>query len=134
VVCRYPSAENADKKGILLIVTAGKDGALSGGKSFMAAIGDDFIDSVVGENIPILTQEEKYNECLASISKRIEAVLTGGTDPGPPIRQEAERRRTYKTKEEVEKTKSVSTTVVGTLLFISVVVPMLQYYGYTSKD
>lgn len=100
----------------------------------MGAVGDEFIDSVVGENIPILTQEEKYNECLASISTRIEAVLTGKDDPGPPIRTEAERRRTYKTKEEVEKTKTVSTTVVGTLLFISVVVPMLQYYGYTSKE
>lgn len=126
--------EEGDKKGILLIVTAGKDGALNGGPAFMGAVGDDFIDSIIGENIPVFTQEEKYNECVTSSVKRIEAVLAGTADPGPPIRTDAERKRTYKTKEEVERTKTVSTTVVGTLLVIAVVVPMLQYYGYTSRD
>eukprot|EP00892_Ulva_mutabilis_P011303 jgi/Ulvmu1/8545/UM044_0079.1 len=130
----YPTKEEGDKKGVLLIVTAGKDGALNGGASFMSAVGDDFIDSIIGENIPIFTIEEKYNECLTSSVRRIEAVLGGEEDPGPPIRNDAERKRTYKTKDEVDRTKTVSTTVVGTLLIISVVVPMLQYYGYTSRD
>ena len=39
-----------------------------------------------------------------------------------------------KTKEETEKAKSVTSTVVLALLFIAVVVPMLQYYGYTARD
>lgn len=46
-----------------------------------------------------------------------------------PTRQEVNRERTYKTKEEVEKSKTVTSTVVVTLLVIAVVVPMLQYYG-----
>ena len=46
-----------------------------------------------------------------------------------PKREEENRVRTYKTKEEVEKSKTVTTTVVVTLLIIAVVVPMLQYYG-----
>jgi len=50
------------------------------------------------------------------------------------VRSEAERKRTYKTKDEVEKTKGVSTAVVGTLLVIACLVPMLQYYGYTAKE
>ena len=74
---RYPTKELGNKKGVLLIVTAGKDGALNGGPAFMKAVGDDFIDSIIGENIPILTQEEKYNECMTSTLKRVEAVLTG---------------------------------------------------------
>jgi uncharacterized protein len=82
----------------------------------------------------LAVQEEKYNECMTSSLKRIEAVLKGETDPGPPLRNDPERKRTYKTKEEVDRTKTVSTTVVGTLLVISVAVPMLQYYGYTSRD
>jgi cytochrome c-type biogenesis protein CcmH/NrfG len=61
-------------------------------------------------------------------------ILTGKNDPGPPIRKEVKRERTYKTKAESDEKKTVSVTVVGTLLVISVVVPMLQYYGYTSKD
>lgn len=31
----YPTAEEGDKKGVMVVVTAGKEGAVSGGKSFM---------------------------------------------------------------------------------------------------
>lgn len=51
-----------------------------------------------------------------------------------PKRNEVNRERTYRTKEETEKSKNVTSTVVLTLLLIAVVVPMLQYYGYTAKD
>jgi hypothetical protein len=34
-LCRYPNKADQDKKGILLVVTSGKDGAVSGGKSFV---------------------------------------------------------------------------------------------------
>lgn len=50
------------------------------------AVGDDLIDSVIGDNIPILTLEEKYNETVSSSVSRISAVLQGKEDPGPPIR------------------------------------------------
>ena len=46
----------------------------------------------------------------------------------------AQAGRTYKTKDETAKTKNVTGTIVLVLLGISVVVPMLQYWGYTSKD
>ena len=39
------------------------------------------------------------------------------------------RQRTYKTKAETDAKKPVTSTIVLTLLFISVVVPMLQYWG-----
>lgn len=51
-----------------------------------------------------------------------------------PKRQDNVRKRTYKTKEETEKGKTVTSTVVLSLLLIACVVPMLQYYGYTSED
>lgn len=51
-----------------------------------------------------------------------------------PKRNDDTRVRTYKTKEETEKSKSVTSTVVISLLIIAVVVPMLQYYGYVAKD
>ena len=58
----------------------------------------------------------------------------GEKDPGPPIRNEAKSGRTYKTKEETAKTKNVTGTIVLVLLIISFVVPMIQYFGYTSKN
>ena len=78
---------------MLLVVSAGKDGALTGGKAFMEAVGDDLIDSIVGENIPILTGEEKYNETVTSSVKRVVAKLSGKADPGAPFRCGAVRCR-----------------------------------------
>lgn len=53
---------------------------------------------------------------------------------GGPVRTEQTRKRTFRTKQETKKSKNITSTLVGTLLLISVVVPMLQYYGYTSKE
>ncbi|KAK9805499.1 hypothetical protein WJX72_001601 [[Myrmecia] bisecta] len=130
----YPTVEQGDKKGLLVIVTSGKDGALTGGPSFMKAVGDRLVDSIISDNIPILTEAEKFNEAVTSCVKRIEAALQGKSDPGAPQRNEQVRQRTFKTKEETNKTRTVTATIVGTLLVISFVVPMLQYFGYTSKE
>jgi hypothetical protein len=35
------------------------------------------IDSVIGDNIPILTEQEKFNETITSSVKRLESSLTG---------------------------------------------------------
>ena len=40
-------------------------------------IGDSMIDSIIGENIPILTEQEKFNETITSSVKRLESSLTG---------------------------------------------------------
>ena len=130
----YPTVQEGGNKGVLLLVTAAKDGALTGGPAFLKAVGDDLIDSVVGDNIPILAGDEKFNEAITSSVKRVEAKLSGAADPGPPARKDGARKRTYKTKAETDKSRNVTGTIVLSLLGISVVVPMLQYYGYTSDD
>lgn len=40
-------------------------------------VGDSMIDSVIGDNIPIFTEQEKFNETVTSSVKRLEASLTG---------------------------------------------------------
>ena len=47
----------------------------------LQAIGDSLVDSVVGDNIPIFTEEEKFNEAVSSIVKRVEAKLSGKLCP-----------------------------------------------------
>jgi len=131
---KWHKSNEGAKNGLLLVVTAGKDGALVGGDSFSKAIGDDLIDSIVGDNIPIYTEDEKFNEAILSSVDRIVAVLEGKNDPGPPRRAEKTRKRTYKTREETDRVKPVTGAVVITLLLIAFVVPMLQFYGYVSKD
>ena len=40
-------------------------------------IGDTMVDSVLSENIPVLTEQEKFNETITSSIKRLEASITG---------------------------------------------------------
>lgn len=100
----------------------------------MQAVSEDLIDSIVTDNIPIFTEEEKYNATVLTSLDRIEAAIQGKPIPEAPQRADTTRQRTYKTKAETDRAKSVTGTVVGALLLIAVVVPMLQYYGYTAKD
>ena len=61
-------------------------------------------------------------------------LITGQKDPGAPQRAAEGRTRTYKTKEETGDRKAIFSTIVLVILGISFIVPMLQYYGYTSKE
>merc|ERR1719188_543342 len=126
--------DGGEKNGLLLLVTSGKEGALVGGNAFKKALGDDLIYSVIEDNIPIFTEKEKFNEAAMSSINRIVAVLDDKNDPGAPQRASNNRKRTYKTKEETDRVKPVTGPVVITLLLIAFVVPMLQFYGYVSKD
>lgn len=62
------------------------------------AIGEELVESIVTDNIPILTEQEKFNETAVSSVKRITAKLRGQEDPGPPARADTTRARTFKTK------------------------------------
>lgn len=76
--------DGADKKGIITVVTAGKEGAVVGGSSFLEALGDDLLDSIVGDQIPIYTEQEKYNLTVESTVDRVAAKLKGQPVPGEP--------------------------------------------------
>lgn len=130
----YPDESAGASKGVLLVVTASKEGAVTGGPKFQEVVGEDLVDSIIADNIPIFTEEEKYNQTVTSCVERLEAKILGQPVPDAPKRDDTTRQRTYKTKEETDNKKPVYTAVVGTLLVIAVVVPMLQYYGYTARD
>jgi hypothetical protein len=65
---------------------------------------------------------------------RIVAALEGKADPGPPVKYEKSREKTYKTKEETNEKREIFSNVVIGLLVISFVVPMVQYFGYVAGD
>ena len=129
----YPTVQEGDKHGVLLLVSTGKEGAVVGGPSFMKKVGDPIIEGIISENIPVLTEEEKFNEAISSSVKRIEAALKGEADTGGPSAVSKKRQRTYKTKAEAAEKKDLSVIVVSLLLFISFVVPMVQFFGYTAR-
>lgn len=49
------------------------------------AVGDELLDSIVSDNIPIFTEEEKYNQTVLSSVERIEAKLNGEKVPGEAL-------------------------------------------------
>lgn len=129
----YPSLEQGDNKGIVVLVTSQKEGAVTGGPSFVKAVGESILDATVSDNLPVLATEEKYNEAVYSTAKRLVAAIDGLPDPGGPKFQENKRESNFKTKEETEEKRGQFSLVVGGLLVIAFVVPMAQYYAYVSK-
>merc|ERR1711904_403989 len=54
---KWHKSDGGDKNGLLLLVTAGKDGAIVGGNPFSEALGDELVDSIIGDTIPYYTEE-----------------------------------------------------------------------------
>ncbi|PSS10157.1 UPF0603 protein [Actinidia chinensis var. chinensis] len=129
----YPTIEDGSNKGIVVLVTSQKEGAITGGPDFVKAVGDSILDATVSENLPVLATEEKYNEAVYSSAKRLVAAIDGLPDPGGPQFKDNKRESNFKTKEETEEKRGQFTLVVGGLLVIAFVVPMAQYYAYVSK-
>lgn len=48
----YPSIEDGNNKGIVVLVTSQKEGAVTGDPEFVKAVGDTILDATVSENLP----------------------------------------------------------------------------------
>ncbi|ONI04619.1 hypothetical protein PRUPE_6G330400 [Prunus persica] len=129
----YPSVEEGNNKGIVVLVTSQKEGAITGGPAFVQAVGETILDATVSENLPVLATEEKYNEAIFSSAKRLVAAIDGLPDPGGPKLNDNKRESNFKTKEETDEKRGQFSLVVGGLLVIAFVVPMAQYYAYVSR-
>ncbi|XP_010942432.1 UPF0603 protein At1g54780, chloroplastic [Elaeis guineensis] len=129
----YPTIEEGNNKGIVILITSQKEGAITGGPAFIQAVGDTALDAIVSENLPVLATDEKYNEAMLSTAKRLVAAIDGLPDPGGPKFKDNKRESNFKTREETEEKRGQFSLVVGGLLVIAFVVPMAQYYAYVSK-
>ncbi|XP_010553742.1 PREDICTED: UPF0603 protein At1g54780, chloroplastic [Tarenaya hassleriana] len=129
----YPTVEEGNNKGIVVLITSQKEGAITGGPAFIQAIGENILDSTVSDNLPVLATEEKYNEAVYSSAKRLVAAIDGLPDPGGPTLKDNKRESNFKTREETDEKRGQFSLVVGGLLVIAFVVPMAQYYAYVSK-
>ncbi|WJX13169.1 hypothetical protein P8452_03591 [Trifolium repens] len=130
----YPSVEEGNEKGVVVLVTSQKEGAVTGGPAFVQAVGENILDATVSENLPVLATDEKYNEAIYSTAKRLVAAIDGVPDPGGPSVKDDKRESNYKTKQETEDKRGQFSLVVGGLLVVAFVVPMLQYFAYVAKE
>ncbi|KAK4379000.1 hypothetical protein RND71_000862 [Anisodus tanguticus] len=114
----YPSVEQGNDKGIVVLVTSQKEGAITGGPDFVKAVGDTVLDATVSENLPVLATEEKYNEAVFSTARRLVAAIDGLPDPGGPQAKDNKRESNFKSREETDEKRGQFTLVVGGLLVI----------------
>jgi len=48
----YPTIEEGGNKGIVVLITSQKEGAVTGGPAFIQAVGEQILDATVSENLP----------------------------------------------------------------------------------
>lgn len=128
----YPTLEQGNNKGVLLVISSTKEGAISGGPDFLNKVGDDVLDSIISETIPDLAKEEKFNEASLRSVQRITAVLQGKEDPGAP-KASLNRRigAPKKSKEEVQANfnfifKALVVIIIGTPLAQTILSRVIQ--------
>ncbi|QDZ22467.1 hypothetical protein A3770_07p49850 [Chloropicon primus] len=124
----YPTLEQGNNKGVLLIITSTKEGGISGGPSFLGKVGDDILDGVISETIPSLAAEEKWNEATLKSVQRIEAGLQGKADPFAP---KAKKARKTLTQEEVKGNfnflfAALAVIIIGTPLAQTVITNVMK--------
>jgi len=128
--------ESKNGDGNLLVLVLNPKTAKGGyyaGDQVQRAIPNSVLMSIANETYPFNTLQGKYGAALLDVTNRLEAVLSGRDDPGPPVVRKSEKVASFKTREETESQRKKYVGVVATLLIISVVAPMAQYFWYQRK-
>jgi uncharacterized protein len=106
------------------------------GTDTKSTLTDTIATSVITETMPAsLRDGNKYNQAFSDAADRLVAVLSGQTDPGPPIIiSTPELGRTYLKAEETEANRTNFLIIVGGLLVAATVIPMATWWWYQNQD
>ena len=128
----FPTPEEQANQTLLVIDTVTNGTAIRTGEAVKSIMPDNIAKSVASETVVVpLRNGNKYNQALLDASDRVVAVLSGKSDPGPPVVEEkVQVAGTFKSAEETD-TKN-STIWVVVILIIATVVPMATYFFYQS--
>jgi uncharacterized protein len=89
----------------------------------------DTATSVAQETLLVPIRAGNYNEAFSEAKDRLVAVLSGQTDPGPPVVESTiSTASTFKKAEETD--QGSATVVVVVLLILATVIPMVTYFAY----
>jgi uncharacterized protein len=92
--------------------------------------------SITAETMQVpLRDGNKYNQSFGDAADRLATILSGKTDPGPPIvRAAPEVGRTFLKAEETEANRSNFLIIVIGLLIAATVIPMATWWWYQNQD
>ena len=125
----YPDAEIQSNQTLVVLDTLTNSTALKRGETAQTLLTDDIADSLLRETIAVpLKDGAKYNQALIEAEKRLTAVLSGQTDPWPPLVQDISLEGTFATAEETDDKSATIWVVV--LLALATLIPMVTYFWY----
>lgn len=127
----FPTPEAQANQVLVLLDSQTNGTAIRTGTSVKSLLPDEIATSVAAETMRIPMGKGNYNQALLDASARLEAVLSGQPDPGPPEVAALNVEATYKTAEETD-AQNAAIWVVG-LLIAATVIPMLTYYFYQGQ-
>jgi uncharacterized protein len=126
----FPTPEEQANQTVLVIDSQTNNTGIRSGEQVKTLLTDAIATSVAQETVLVpLKQGEKYNQAFLDASDRLVAVLSGKSDPGPPVVKDI--TQVEGTFASAETTKSSNATFwVITLLAVATIVPMATYYFY----
>ena len=129
----YESAGYGPKDVVVVLNAKTARGGVFAGADARALLSEDVAKSIAEETFLFRAREEKFGAALVDVADRMTKILSGSGDPGPPRVKERKMQATYRKKEETKKERKKYVAVVLTLLVISVVAPMVQYFWYLRR-
>lgn len=125
----YPTPESQQNQVLVLMDSLTNNLAIRTGTAIAEQLPPEQADSVIHETIDYyLRNGDKYNQGFSEGAKRLVAILSGETDPGPPTVKEISVDGTFTKAEDTD--VQGSTTWVIVLLVLATAIPMATYYWY----
>jgi uncharacterized protein len=130
----FPSPDAQANQTLVVLDDVTNGTALQVGNAAAVRLTPEIADSIAQETMQVpLRQGNHYSQAFEDATTRIEAVLAGEADPGPPqVDTSPQVDGTFATAEETQANRSNATLVVVVLLVLATVVPMATYYWYQS--
>jgi len=128
----FPTEAEKANQVLLLLATEDHRTAIQTGSKVKELLPDSIATSIADETMLYPARKANYNQAVNEGMARLESVLKGNPDPGPPLLVVEETETSnYATKEETE--ASSSTLVVVILLILATLLPMATYYWLQSQ-
>ena len=126
----FPTSDTQANQTLMVLDKLTNNSAIYTGEQAKAIIPNAIAQSVAQETLQVpLKVGERYNQGFLDASDRLVAVLSGQSDPGPPVvKDNVQVEGTFATPEETQESNA-TVWVIG-LLIAATVIPMATYFWY----
>jgi uncharacterized protein len=131
----FPTEESQAKQTLIVLDNLTNTIGITTGAEVKPLLSDEIATSIIKETMGIpLRDGNKYNQALSDATDRLDAVLSGREDPGPPVVKAApEVGRTFLKAEETDANRGSFTIIVVGLLIAATIIPMATWWWYQNQ-